>query len=118
MRIGIFCRFGFDDDSRPVAAPAWLKLVCRRPGRGIDQLRQRVHVGALQLGELPVLQHLAHDLVVRRQLFQHVRGGGDDLALAVLHRRGQLQILEQDPPQLLRRADVERLSGERVDLRR
>src|SRR2546427_798048 len=33
VRIGMFCRFGFDDDSRPVAAPAWLKLVWMRPER-------------------------------------------------------------------------------------
>ena len=30
----MFCRFGFDDDSRPVAATAWLKDVWIRPSRG------------------------------------------------------------------------------------
>src|ERR1035441_2753373 len=31
VRMGMFCKFGFDDDSLPVAAPVWLKLVCSRP---------------------------------------------------------------------------------------
>ena len=37
VRIGMFCRFGLEDDSRPVAAPAWLKVVCSALVRGIDQ---------------------------------------------------------------------------------
>lgn len=28
--VGMFCVFGFPDDSRPVAVPACLKSVCRR----------------------------------------------------------------------------------------
>ncbi len=112
----MFCRLGFDDESRPVAAPVWLKLVCSRPVARIDQRRQRVHVRALELGELPVFEHLAHDLVLGRQFLQHVGRGGNRLALAVLHRRRQLQILEQNVAQLLRRADVERLARQRVDL--
>ena len=92
----MFCRLGLEEESRPVAAPAWLKLVCRRPVGRVDQLRQRVDVGAFELGELAVLEHLAHDLVIGGEFLQHVGGGGDDLALAVLHRRGQLQIFEQD----------------------
>ena len=71
----MFCRFGFDDDSRPVAAPVWLNVVCRRPVCGIDQRRQRVDVGAFQLRELPVFEHLAHNFVLGRQIFQHVRRG-------------------------------------------
>jgi hypothetical protein len=30
-RIGMFCRFGFDEESLPVAATVWLKDVCSRP---------------------------------------------------------------------------------------
>jgi len=30
VRMGMFWRFGFDHDRRPVAAPAWLKVVCSR----------------------------------------------------------------------------------------
>ena len=33
VRMGMFCRLGLEDDSRPVAAPAWLKLVCSLPVR-------------------------------------------------------------------------------------
>ena len=34
VRTGIFCKFGFDELSRPVAVPVWLKRVCRRPVAG------------------------------------------------------------------------------------
>ena len=30
VRTGMFCRFGSDDDSRPVVATAWLNDVCTR----------------------------------------------------------------------------------------
>jgi hypothetical protein len=30
----MFCRFGLVEDSRPVAAPVWLKVVWTRPSRG------------------------------------------------------------------------------------
>ena len=30
----MFCRFGLVEDSRPVAAPVWLNVVCTRPSRG------------------------------------------------------------------------------------
>ena len=33
VRTGIDCRFGFDVESRPVAATAWLNVVWRRPSR-------------------------------------------------------------------------------------
>ena len=32
VRMGMFCRFGSLDDSRPVAATAWLKVVCSAAG--------------------------------------------------------------------------------------
>ena len=31
VRIGMFCTFGFDDESRPVAAPAWWNVGWMRP---------------------------------------------------------------------------------------
>ncbi len=31
VRIGMFWRFGSDDERRPVAATAWWNVVCRRP---------------------------------------------------------------------------------------
>ena len=36
VRIGMFCRFGFVEESRPVAVPVWLKVVCRRPVAGLS----------------------------------------------------------------------------------
>ena len=115
----MFCRFGLDEDSRPVAAPVWLKLVCRRPVGGIDQRRQRVDVGAFQLGELAVLQHLA-----RRSRGSAASSSSTSAAVEIalplpyFDGRGQIQVLEQNLAQLLRRADVERLAGELVDLAR
>ena len=112
--MGMFCRFGFEDERRPVAAPVWLKLVCRRPVERSNERRERVHVRALELHELPELEHLAADLVLDGELFEHVGGGRDGLALAVFHRRGQPQVLEQHFAQLLRRVDVEGAAGEGV----
>jgi hypothetical protein len=49
--------------------------------RGVDaagrihQQRQRVDVGALELGELAIVEDLLHDGVRRRQSLQHVGGG-------------------------------------------
>ena len=34
VRMGMFCRLGFEEERRPVAAPVWLKVVCRRPVAG------------------------------------------------------------------------------------
>ena len=101
-----------------MAAPAWLNVVCSRSRGGIDQRRQRVNVGSFELRELPVFQHLARDFMLGRQAFQHIRGGGNCFAFAVLHRRGQIQFLKQNLSQLLRRIDIERLAGQLVDLGR
>ena len=84
----------------------------------IDQCGQGVNIGAFQLRELAVFQHLARYLVLGRQALQHIRRGRDSLALAVLHRRGQIQFFKQDLAELLRRVDVEWLAGQLVDFRR
>ena len=34
VRMGMFCRFGSLDESRPVAATVWLNEVCTRPVSG------------------------------------------------------------------------------------
>src|SRR6185312_546598 len=60
-------------------------------GSGIQQQRQRVHVCALELGVLAVVQNQARNFVLRRKLFQHVHRRGDGLALSILHRLGQVQ---------------------------
>ena len=65
---------------------------------------------------MPVFQDFCDDLMIRRKLFQNVGRGGNGFPLAVARRSGQFQILEQYFAQLLRRADVERLAGDAVDL--
>ena len=78
-----------------------------------DQLRQRVDVGALQLGEGAVLEDEPRERVLLGQLLQHVligRGAG----LEPLHHR-QLQLGEEDLRQLAGRGDVEGVAGRRVD---
>ena len=39
VRTGMFCRFGSVDDSRPVAAMVWLKVVWMRPSAAVDLSR-------------------------------------------------------------------------------
>ena len=114
----MFCRFGFDDDSRPVAAPGLIERGVQPAGLRIDQLGQRVDVRAFELGELPVFEHLTRDFVLRRQALQHVGRGGNGFAFSVLHGRGQVQVFEQNLAKLRRRINVERLSRQLVDLRR
>ena len=82
-------------------------------GARIHERRQRVDVGVLELGEPAVREDLQRQLVLRRELLEHVlvrRVAG----LRLLHHR-QLQLLEQDLLELLRRGDQEALARERVD---
>ena len=113
-RIGMFCRFGLTLESRPVAAATWLNVVWIRPGLRIDQVRQRVEVGVLELGELAPALHLGDDLVLVADLGEHAGVGREaGLAAALL---GQSQLVEEDLAELLRRADGELAAGEVVDL--
>ena len=90
--------------------------------RGVDtplrigQQRQGVNVVGLELGQLPVLQHLARDLVMLRQLFQHIHGGRNHLAPPILDGLGQVHFVEQHIAQLLGRIDVEAMAGALEDL--
>ena len=52
------------------------------------------------------------------EFFQHIDRGGDRLALAVLHRLGQVQLVEEHVAELLGRIDVEFDAGVLVDLAR
>jgi hypothetical protein len=72
----MFMRFGSWLDSRPVA------------------------VGAFQLGQRAVLEHLAGQRVLQAELVQHV-GVGGVAGLGAADRR-QLELLEQDLRELLR----------------
>ena len=95
VRMGMFCRLGFTDDSRPVADPAMLNVVCSRSVQRVQQRGQRIDVGRFQLRELPVVEHQLRDLVLARQAFEHIDRRRNGLALAVLDRLGQVQLVEQ-----------------------
>ena len=112
VRIGMFCRLGRIDDSRPVAAVVWLKVVCSRPSSGSTRLGQRLHVGVQELGLLaPGLDH-RHDRMQVADLCQHPRVGRiAGLALAIGR---QPEPLEQHLTELLRRAQRERPAGQLV----
>src|SRR5439155_13396563 len=83
---------------------------------GAYQLRKGVDVGAFEFRELAVLEHLPNDLVLGRELFEDIGGGRDRFPLPVTDGSGELQVLEQNLAELLGRADIERLAGDRVDL--
>ena len=73
----MFWRLGSEELSRPVAAPVWLKLVWIRPVFRLTRGRQRVHVGALELLQLAVLENQPRQLVAHGgELLQHVGVGG------------------------------------------
>ena len=84
VRMGMFCRLGLVDERRPVAVPTWLKVVWIA-AFGVGERGERVEIGALELGELAVLEDECGDVVVFGEVFEDVLRGGDDLALAVLH---------------------------------
>ena len=109
----MFWRFGSDDDSRPVAATAWWKVVCSRPSAAIRR-RQRLDVGRAQLRVDPPLEQLVDHRVRRAQLLEHRRvgrvAGLRPLAL------GQVELEEQDLLELLGAAEVELVADVDVDL--
>ena len=89
-----------------MAAPVWLKLVWIRPVRGLIRARQRVHVGALELLQLAVLEDQPGQLVPHRgELLQHV-GVGGGAGLGLLEDR-ELVLLEQHRRELPGRVEVE-----------
>ena len=110
----MFCRFGFDDDSRPVAATAWLKDVWIRPSPRIDQPRQRFEVRRVQLVQLAPIEQRVDDRMVP-QLLQHARVGRQLPLRRALPGR-QPQLLVQDHAELRRRVQVELLAGASEDL--
>ena len=83
------------------------------PAVRVDDLQKAVHIGAFQLGVLPVAQHVRHDRRIVPQLLQHIGVGGPSGFR--LFPVGQPQLFKQDGPQLLGRVDVERLPRCGVD---
>ena len=78
-----------------------------------NDLQQPVAVGGLELGILPVFQHVRDDRVLPAKLLQHVRVGRP-AGFCLLAVR-QLQLFKQDRAQLLGRIDVERPARGVVD---
>ena len=84
-------------------------------GLGIDVGRQRIGIGAAQLGQAAPFQHLLGDgMALRRHVFQHIGVGGPGAGLG-LAAAFQLHAVEQDFAQLLGRADIELAARQLVD---
>ena len=85
-------------------------------GDRMHERRQRVDVGALQLGEAAPVEDQPRQVVGQREFFEHFhrRGRRARGARALQHR--QLQLVEEHLAELLGRADVERLAGLPEDL--
>ena len=113
VRIGMFCRFGLMLDRRPVAAVVCSNVVCSRPSVA-DPVRQRVQVGLGELGQLAEALDLGDDRVLVADRLQHLGVGGEAGLAAAL--AAELELLEEDLAELLRRADHELLAGELPDL--
>ena len=101
-------------ERRPVVVATWLKVVWMRPVSRIDQPRQRVEVGVLELRQLAPALDLGDDLVLVADLGQHA-GVGREAGLAAA-LPAQLELLEQHHAELLGRADRELVPGELEDL--
>ena len=83
-------------------------------GDGMDQARQHVGISGFQLGQLAVFDDFLGQLVNRRQFFEDIGGSGARLGAAAA-RRLQIQLVEKNFGELLRRIDIEFDSGEVVD---
>src|SRR3989441_2505730 len=99
--------------------PIRTELVERRvdaPGARVDERRQGVGVGPLELGQRPMLEDLRGQRVAERELGEDV--GVGRVARLRAAERGQPELLEEDVRELLRRRDRELLAGELPDLPR
>ena len=80
----------------------------------VDKLQQTVDIGALELGQLAIVEHAPNDRMAVAQRFQHLCAGGIT-RLRLFHHR-QLQHLEKDVAELLWRIRVHRLPGHDLDV--
>ena len=116
VRIGMFCRFGSDDDSRPVGGRGQRVAGVNAVRLGVDVARQRVGVGRAQLRHLPPVENLLRQFVaLLGQFFQRARAGRPLPGLGLGAAR-QAHLAEQHVAELLRAAGIERLAGELADL--
>ena len=115
VRIGMFCRLGSFEESRPGDRGGLRVGRVHPPGGRVDAPRQLVGVGRLELGERAVLEDQPRQRMVERQLGERILvGRGLPRRRLLLHR--QLLPLEQDLLDLLGRAEVEGLAGRGVGL--
>ena len=91
----MFCRLGLDELSRPVAADGLVERGVDAPVPRVDQLRQRLEVGGVELVELAPLQQRVDDRVRVAELLQHA-GVGRELALGGLLAGLQAELVVQD----------------------
>ena len=81
----------------------------------VHELRQGVDVRALQFHQRAPLEDQLRKLVCERQILEHVDRGRRHLGLARPLGGWELQLVEQDDRELLRRVDVERFSSQLED---
>ena len=122
VRIGMFCRLGSEEASRPRRRRAERIAGVDAPGLGMHVARQRVRVGRAQLRELAPFEHrvdepsrIARQVLVLAEVVEEPSARLPLAALRALAAR-QLQPLEQDLAELARRAQVELVADEAVDL--
>ena len=115
MRIGNVLKVGLGRAEPAGGGPRLVEAGMNPPSPAVDPLREGVHIGALQLLELAVLQDEPGKLVSHGgKLLQHV-GIGRGTGLGFLQHR-QLVLLEQDAGQLAGRVDVQVGAGHSRDL--
>ena len=85
-------------------------------GSRIDEARQGVGVGRLELGDLPPFEHARRQLMAfGGEVFEHARGGRPRAGRGLL-AAGQAHLAEQNVAKLFRRAGVEGRADDFVDL--
>ena len=104
----MFCRFGLEEDSLPVAATVWLNDVWSAPVLRIDQPRQRLEVGGVQLVQLAPRQERVDDRVGVAELLEDA-GVGGELALRRLLPGLEPQLVVEDRSELRWRVEIELL---------
>ena len=112
VRIGMFCRFGSVEDSRPVLVMAMAKPVCTRPVARVDLRRQPVDIGRFQLGQLAPVEHARGQRHAPASASSSsTRGvGAPGAGLALALPPGSFISSNRISPELLGRADVEGLA--------
>src|SRR5687768_11983279 len=84
-------------------------------GMWIDHRRERIEVGTLELGQLPILHEKRRQFVsLISKLLQHACIGGGPRRRALRHREAEPR--EQNLPELKIGIDVELHAGRSVDL--